>query len=145
DIQLDDHAVFLGRWQELLQRTLDGSKDPALQQLRQLTLAWRGRAAVDSVDYRLVRAFRDQVGMAVLAPFAARVKQQHPDFSWPGQNSAEAAVWMLIRQQPAWLLDPKYADWHALLVDAARKVARDLGRQPGGQAGCCRISIHTAA
>src|SRR6185312_8195412 len=75
DIQLDDHAVFLGRWQELLQRTLDGSKDPALQQLRQLTLAWRGRAAVESVDYRLVRAFRDQVGMAVLAPFAARVKQ----------------------------------------------------------------------
>ena len=134
DIQLDDHAVFLGRWQELLQRTLDGSKDPALQQLRQLTLAWRGRAAVDSVDYRLVRAFRDQVGMAVLAPFAARVKQQHPDFSWPGQNSAEAAVWMLIRQQPAWLLDPKYADWHALLVDAARKVTDELGQQPGGLA-----------
>jgi len=134
DIQLDDHAVFLGRWQELLQRSLDGSKDPALQQLRQLTHAWRGRAAVDSVDYRLVRAFRDQVGMAVLAPFAARVKQQHPDFSWPGQNSAEGAVWMLIRQQPAWLLDPKYTDWHALLVDAARKVARDLGRQPGGLA-----------
>ncbi|OOG52747.1 penicillin acylase family protein [Rhodanobacter sp. B05] len=134
DIQLDDHAVFLARWQELLQQTLDGSKDPTLQQLRQLTQAWRGRAAIDSVDYRLVRAFRDQVGIAVLAPFAARVKQQHPDFSWPGQNSAEAAVWMLIRQQPAWLLDPKYADWHALLVDAARKVTGELGQQPGGLA-----------
>lgn len=134
DIQLDDRAVFLGRWQQLLQRTLADSKDPALQQLRHLTHAWRGRAAVDSVDYRLVRDFRNEVSMAVLAPFAARVKQQYPDFSWPGQNSAEAAVWMLVRQQPAWLLDPKYPDWHALLVDAARQVTRKLGQQPGGLA-----------
>ncbi|HZX71440.1 MAG TPA: penicillin acylase family protein, partial [Rhodanobacter sp.] len=134
DIQLDDRAVFLGRWQQLLQRTLADSKDPALQQMRQLTHAWRGRAAVDSVDYRLVRAFRNEVGMAVLTPFAARVKQRHPDFSWPGQNSAEAAVWMLIQQQPRWLLDPKYADWHALLVDAARQAADKLGAQRGGLA-----------
>lgn len=134
DIQLDDRAVFLSRWQQLLQRTLADSKDPALMQLRELTQAWRGHAATDSVDYRLVRAFRDQVGMAVLAPFAARVKQRHADFSWPGQNSAEAAVWMLLRQQPAWLLDPKYPDWHALLIDAAGQVAHRLGRQPGGLA-----------
>ncbi len=134
DIQLDDRAVFLTRWQQLLQRTLADNKDPALQQLRQLTHVWRGHAAVDSVDYRLVRAFRNQVSMAVLAPFAARIRQQHPDFSWPDQNSAEAAVWTLIRQQPAWLLDPKYANWHALLVDAARKVVHDLGQRPGGLA-----------
>ena len=134
DIQLDDRAVFLGRWQELLQRTLAGSKDPTLQQMRQLTHAWRERAAVDSVDYRLVRAFRNEVSMAVLAPFAARVRQQYPDFSWPGQNSAEAAVWMLIQQQPAWLLDPKYANWHALLTAAARRVADKLGAQRGGLA-----------
>ncbi|HEV7122612.1 MAG TPA: penicillin acylase family protein, partial [Rhodanobacter sp.] len=134
DIQLDDRAVFLGRWQQLLQRTLADSAVPALQQMRQLTRAWRGRASIDSVDYRLVRAFRTAVGMAVLTPFAARIKQQHPDFSWPSQNSAEAAVWMLIQQQPAWLLDPKYVDWHALLVDAARKVTGELGQQPGGLA-----------
>ncbi|TAM02018.1 MAG: penicillin acylase family protein [Rhodanobacter sp.] len=134
DIQLDDRAMFLLRWQQLLQRTLANSKAPALEQLRQLTHAWRGRAAVDSVDYRLVRAFRNQVSEAVLAPFAARVKQQHADFSWPAHNSAEAAVWMMIRQQPAWLLDSKYANWHALLTDAASQVAHKLGQQPGGLA-----------
>ncbi len=134
DIQLDDRAVFLDRWQQLLQSALAGSKDPALQQLRQLTHVWRGRAAADSVDYRLVRAFRNQVSEAVLAPFAARVKQQHADFGWPAQNSAEAAVWMLIHQQPAWLLDPQYANWHALLTDAARRVAGKLGQRPGGLA-----------
>ncbi|MEO8779283.1 MAG: penicillin acylase family protein [Rhodanobacter sp.] len=134
DIQLDDRAVFLGRWQELLQRTLAGSNDPTLQLMRQLTHDWRGRAAVDSVDYRLVRAFRNEVSMAVLSPFAARVKQRYPDFRWPGQNSAEAAVWMLIQQQPAWLLDPKFANWRALLTAAARRVADQLGAQRGGLA-----------
>lgn len=134
DIQLDDRALLLTRWQKLLQRTLADSTAPSLQQLRQLTKSWRGRAAVDSVDYRLVRAFRTQVAATVFAPFAARVKQRYPDFSWPGENSAEAAVWMLVRAQPANLLDPKYRDWHALLLDAAQHVADDLGKQPGGLA-----------
>jgi penicillin amidase len=134
DIQLDNRAVFLTRWQRLLQSTLADSTDPSLQQLRQLTASWRGRAAIDSVDYRLVRAFRTQVSEAALAPFAARVKQHYPDFSWPGENSAEAAVWAMIRQQPAQLLDPKYSDWHALLVAAAKQVASELGQLPGGLA-----------
>ena len=132
DIQLDDRALFLSRWQRLLQDTLAGSKQPTLQSLRQLTAHWRNRAAVDSVDYRLVRAFRSAVSEAVLAPFAARVKQRQPDFSWPAESSAEAAVWALLRRQPPQLLDPKYPSWHALLVDAASQVVSELGQQPGG-------------
>jgi penicillin amidase len=134
DIQLDDHALFLTRWQALLQRTLADSHDPLLQQMSRLTRHWRGRAAVDSVDYRLVRAFRTQVSQAVLAPFVARVKQRHADFRWPGEHSPEAAVWMLIHARPDWLLDPKYPDWPALLTDSALQVARQLDRQPGGLA-----------
>ncbi|TAM57434.1 MAG: penicillin acylase family protein [Rhodanobacter sp.] len=132
DIQLDNRAVLLTRWQQLLHRTLAGSRDPALQQLNQLTTPWHDRAAVDSVDYRLVRAFRNQVTEAVLAPFVARVRQRYGDFAWPDQNSAEAAVWMLTQAQPAYLLDPRYRNWHALLLDAARKVVDTLGRQSGG-------------
>ncbi len=134
DIQLDNRAVLLTRWQRLLQQTLAGSQEPALLQLRELTGTWHDRAAVDSVDYRLVRAFRTRVSEAVLAPLAAPVKQRYEDFSWPGQNSAEGAVWAMIRQQPTQLLDPKYAHWHDLLVDAARQVASELGQQPGGLA-----------
>jgi penicillin amidase len=134
DIQLDDRAVFLSRWQHLLQDTLAGTREPALRQLRELTAAWRNRADPDSVDYRLVRAFRQEVHDAVLAPFAARVKAKYPDFAWPGLGAPEAAVWMLVQQQPMNLLDPKYADWHALLLDAARRVAGTLGKQPGGLA-----------
>ncbi|MFC5435611.1 penicillin acylase family protein [Rhodanobacter umsongensis] len=132
DIQLDDRALLLTGWQQLLQNTLADSKDPALDQLRELSLAWRGRATVDSVDYRLVRAFRSGVSEAVLAPFAAAVRQRHGDFGWPAESGAESAVWTLIHAKPAHLLNPKYASWNALLLDAARKVASELGRQPGG-------------
>ncbi len=134
DIQLDNRALLLTRWQQLLQQTLVDSKTPVLQQLRQLTQSWRGRAAVDSVDYRLVREFRSRVSALVLAPFVAQVNQRFADFSWPAESSAEAAVWELIRAQPPQLLDPKYADWHALLTDAASQVATELGQQPGGLA-----------
>jgi penicillin G amidase len=134
DIQLDNRALLLTPWQGLLQQTLAGNTEPALQQLRRLTRAWQGRATVDSVDYRLVRAFRTRVSEAALAPFAARVRRRFADFSWPDQSNAEAAVWMMVRDQPANLLDPRYPDWHALLVASARQVANELGRQPGGLA-----------
>jgi penicillin amidase len=135
DIQLDDRAAFLTPWQRLLQDTLAGAHDPALRQMRELTAHWRNRAAPDSVDYRLVRAFRDEVHRLVLAPFVARVKARHPGFAWPsGGGNAEAAVWALLRDQPAWLLDPRYGAWSALLQDAARRVAASLGAQRGGLA-----------
>ncbi|PWK91994.1 penicillin acylase family protein [Fulvimonas soli] len=132
DVQLDNRAPFLLRWQRLLQDTLAGANDPALQQLRQLTAAWRNRAAPDGVDYRLVRAFRANVHAAVLAPFVARAKARFADFAWPRGADPEAAVWTLLRDRPAWLLDPKYQDWNALLLAAARQVVDELGSQPGG-------------
>ncbi|HUA81277.1 MAG TPA: penicillin acylase family protein [Dyella sp.] len=134
DIQLDDHAVFLTRWQHLLQTTLADTHDPSLVQMRQLTAAWRGVAEPDSVDYRLVHDFRNEVHKLVLAPFAAQVQQRFPEFTWPGPANQEAAVWMMIQQQPANLLDPAYHDWHALLVQAAQNVAGKLSKQAGGLA-----------
>ena len=132
DIQLDDRAAFLTRWQRLLQTTLADSTDPALQDLRKLSSTWRERAATDSVDYRLVRAFRTEVATAVLAPFVLQVKARHADFTWPSGGNTEAAVWMLVHSQPAHLLDPQYPNWHALLVASAKRVVATLGAQSGG-------------
>ncbi|MBE1161649.1 penicillin acylase family protein [Dyella acidiphila] len=134
DIQLDNHALFLTRWQQLLQQTLANVDDPALNSLRQLTAAWRNEAAPDSVDYRLVHAFREEVHKLVLAPFAAQIQRRFPDFEWPGPGNQEAAVWAMVQQQPANLLDPRYHDWRALLLQAAHNVADTLGQQPGGLA-----------
>jgi penicillin amidase len=102
--------------------------------MRQLTTNWRNEAAADSVDYRLVHAFRDEVHKLALAPFTAQIQQRFPNFDWPGPGNQEAAVWAMIQQQPANLLDPSYHDWHALLLQAAQNVADTLGKQPGGLA-----------
>jgi len=134
DVQLDNRAVLLTRWQRLLQDTLAGTHDPQLEQLRQLTATWIGRAAPDSVDYRLVRAFRDKVTTDVLTPFVALIRQKHKDFNWPESVDTEAAVWTLLRERPAHLLDAKYDNWIALLTDAAHQVVNELGAQPGGLA-----------
>ncbi|UGB37405.1 penicillin acylase family protein [Frateuria soli] len=135
DIQLDDRAIFLTPWQRLLQDTLAGTHDATLTPLRERTARWGNRASPDSVDYRLVRAFRWEVHRRALAPFVARVKARYPRFAWPsGGGNGEAAVWSLLRNQPAWLLDPRYPDWNALLRAAATHVASTLGKQPGGLA-----------
>lgn len=144
DVQLDYRALLLTRWQRLLQDSLAKSSDPDLDPLKLLTAQWSGRAAPDSVDYRLVRAFRDAVHEAVLAPFAARAKQRFADFEWP-RGSAEAAVWALLRERPTQWLDPRYRDWDALLLAAAHKVVDQLGGQPGGLAARTWGELNRAA
>jgi len=133
DIQLDDRAVFLARWQKLLLSVL-AAPDPALDPLKPFVGHWQARAATDSVGYRIVRMFRDQVRENVLAPFAARAAAKWQDFAWP-TAVGEYAAWTLVTRKPAWLLDPKYKDWHALLVDSAHQVADELAQLPGPLAG----------
>ncbi|MCP5093838.1 MAG: penicillin acylase family protein, partial [Gammaproteobacteria bacterium] len=63
-IQLDDRALFLARWRILLLKLLDddATRDhPARAEYRRLVSSWVPRASVDSVGYRLVRAFRTDV------------------------------------------------------------------------------------
>ena len=131
-IQTDDRAVFLTRWQGLLQETLEKHNDGSLDALRKLTSTWGGRADTDSVDYRLVRAFRQNVREAVLAPFIARTKARFPDFQWPRAAVAEAAIWRMLHDRPMNLLDPRWKNWDDLLLAMARKTADDLGALPGG-------------
>ena len=134
DIQLDDRAVFLERWHLLLREVLAAMPEQQLGELRAQTATWTGRAAIDSVDYRLVRAFRMQVIDAVMAPFEDIAKQKFPDFVLPSAQGYEAAVWAMIEARPLHLLDRRHADWQALLRGAAERVDAELGALPGGLA-----------
>ncbi|HEX7368901.1 MAG TPA: penicillin acylase family protein [Rhodanobacteraceae bacterium] len=134
DIQLDDRALFLARWQKLLLSVLDASRDPKLRALKPYVADWQARAATDSVGYRIVRLFHERVRENVLAPFAARAAAKWKDFTWPSPEVGEYAAWTLVTQQPAWLLDPKYKDWKALLMDSASEVADTLAALPGSLA-----------
>jgi penicillin amidase len=131
NVQLDNRALFLARWQKLLLDVLATTRDPKLVALKPFVENWQARAASDSVGYRIVRKFHDQVRDDALALFAALAKKKGKDFEWPSAELGEYAVWTMVTQKPAWLLDPRYKDWNALLLHSAGEVADDLAKIPG--------------
>ncbi|HJU37926.1 MAG TPA: penicillin acylase family protein, partial [Tahibacter sp.] len=134
-IQLDDRALFLEHWKDLLALELNRApRSPWHERLKDALADWKGRASVDSVSYRFVRAWRDEVIDTVLDGFAAKVRAKFPDFALPKMAQAEHAVWQLVQQRPPYLLPPGYADWDALLVACAERAGTNLDHQPGGLA-----------
>ncbi len=164
DVQLDNRALFLARWQKLLLNVL-ATCDPRsphvpasagtsalkmgpgsahvpvlagtrtscrrLRAMKPYVQQWQARAAADSVGYRIVRMFHDRARENALAPFAALAKKNSADFDWPSCEVGEYAVWTMITQKPVWLLDSKYGDWNALLLQSAAEVADELAKIPG--------------
>lgn len=129
DIQLDNRAVFLDRWQKLALETLDDAilrSDPGLREAKSFIAHWGGKAAVDSVGFRLVKAFRVAVADRVFAPLIAPVLRMDPKFRYGRVWQSEGPLWALLSTQPAHLLDPRYAEWKALRADSIRAVVKDL-------------------
>lgn len=130
-IQLDDRALFLERWQQLLLRVLTSevtANHASREALRAAVESWEGRAAVDSTSYRLVHAFRQHTGNLVFTPIFASCVRREPVFNWR-LFRYEEPLWQLLHQQPEHLLNPQFADWKELLVAAADAVLADLKRE----------------
>jgi len=130
-IQLDDRALFLQRWWELLQ---DEAKrlpaDSAVKALADAGKRWEGVASVDSVSYRLVRAWRLAVHARIADGLTAPAQAaQGEDFVMPDLPQLEGVVWPLLEQRPAHLLSRRYKTWDALLEEAAKEVRDDLADQ----------------
>ena len=126
EVQLDNSALFLDRWRALLLTTLDGAdaKSPvdraaSRAEFRRLVDAtWTGKASPDSVAYRLVRTFRTEVVRSVLTFVTSPARAQDPSFDYSRSMRTEGPVWALVSQKPMHLLDPRFASWEALLLDA---------------------------
>jgi penicillin amidase len=120
-IQLDDRALFLARWRDLLLRELTPEAvkgHPQRAELRRLvTTTWTGRASIDSVAYRAARAFRSQVRDRVFnllthqegTPEVVRVRPS---------PQLEGSLWRLVTERPVHLLDPLFPSWDAELLAA---------------------------
>ncbi|MBX9917547.1 MAG: penicillin acylase family protein [Nitrosomonas sp.] len=132
-IQLDYRALLLTRWHQLLQATLDTADDAtSWTPLMKTALAgWNEQAAVDSVAYRIVRAYRYEVMKIVLNGFAAPVRQHHENFELPRLSQTESILRQLIEHQPQHLLPAPYKTWDELLYRCAQTIAAQL-QQDGG-------------
>ncbi|MDE2196113.1 MAG: penicillin acylase family protein [Gammaproteobacteria bacterium] len=134
-IELDDRAVFLGRWRSLLLRLLDAdnlAKHPRRAGFRHYIEDWGGRAAVDSVGYRLVRTFRLQVEQTVFSALLAPCRKVDPRCGFRQLSQREGPLWALVTQQPVNLLDPEYASWDDLLLAAVDQVNDGLWQAQTG-------------
>ncbi len=118
-IQLDDRAVFLKRWRNLLLRVLTDEivrQDKRRRLFRDLVRQWGGHASTDSVGYRLVRGFRLLLAQAVFG-FATRdLKKRDPQFDFNAFINWESALWRLVSEQPLHWLNPQYGSWQEQMV-----------------------------
>ncbi len=118
-IQLDDRALFLARWRDLLLRTLAPEAvkgHPKRAELRRLVLTtWTGRASIDSVAYRAARTFRGLVRDRV---FNLLTRQEGLPESLRLRPSPqlEGGLWRLVTERPVHLLDPRFPSWDAELL-----------------------------
>ncbi|PPE73494.1 penicillin acylase family protein [Solimonas fluminis] len=126
-IQLDDRALFLSRWQALLLRSLEGLEqagqgDPAaLAAVRD----WGGHAATGSVGYRMVRQFHDTVSQRVFDALTAAVRKADPSFKRIYLRQFERPLLQIVEGDAPHLIDPQYASAEAFLQAVAAEVVAD--------------------
>lgn len=138
-IQLDDRALFLVRWRDLLLDLLDARTIADSQmraRARELVQGWSGRAAPDDAGYRIVREFRLHVRKDVFDWFTAAARTKHPEMRFGPTPQFEGSLWRLVTQRPEHLLDPRFASWEQALLSSLDRALTKLERTCGELASC---------
>jgi len=120
-IQLDDRALFLSRWQELALQILDSEavkNNSDRIEARRLVESWGGRATIDSVGYRIVRAFRITLIDRIIGGLTQACSDTDPDFRIRHLGQIEDGLWQLINERPEHLLPPNTESWQTLLLES---------------------------
>jgi penicillin amidase len=132
-IGLDDRAVFLGAWRERAIAALDPAaiKDQSrrAEALKMLKESWSGRASVDSVGYRITRAYMYALYDILYDGANGELVKLDPKANMAAVSSRwPVVIARLLDQQPAAWLPPQYASWQALQLAALDRVLDDLTR-----------------
>jgi penicillin amidase len=147
-LQLDDRALFLARWNTLLRETVAPMSAAHWKEIADVAATWNGHASVDSAAYRLTRAFRLEVMTRVRDGLTGPARVALGDrFVMPDLPQLEGVVWPLLQQRPAHLLPPDHASWEDLLAESAMAAAASvrgelpgpLGERTWGEANTSRI------
>jgi penicillin amidase len=112
--QLDDRALFLKRWRDLLVRLQDEAYFTGHQTRRaalKIVEGWSGRASADDAGYRIVRAFRAAMQEDIYRDLIAAAQTKYPDAKFKPSARFEDTLWRIITSQPPNLLNPKYERW----------------------------------
>ncbi len=119
-IQLDDRALVQQAWRDLLVDVLRrADNDGRRAQLLDVLERWDGRAATQSVGYRLAREFRRQTRETLLSDIVFGCGTATAPFELRRLYQTEGAVWRLVTERPAHLLPDEFASWDAFLLEMA--------------------------
>lgn len=129
NIQVDDRALFLVRWRDLVLEILDDRAlrdHPLRAEARTLIEDWSGRAMAEDVGYRIVRTIRLQLRKDVFDSLTATARAKYPETKFLPSAQFEGPLWQIITQRPVHMLDPRAASWEAALLDSIDKALREL-------------------
>jgi penicillin amidase len=128
-LQIDDRALFLTRWRDLLLELIEGpsKNDTRYREAIDIVRAWSSRALAQDAGYRIVRAFRNQVRADVFGSLTAGIDAQGVELTPSPQF--EGPLWRLVTERPVHLLDPQYASWDAALLKSLEVALEDLREQ----------------
>lgn len=129
-IQLDDRALFLDRWRDLLLQALSPAAlqgHPTRAELRKLVeTTWTGRASVDSAAYRAVRLFHNLLEDQVFASLTGQGDVPEEDRFEPTEQFG-GTLWRIVTERPMNLLDPRYPSWDQEILAAVDAVLDRFG------------------
>lgn len=127
-LQLDDRALFLQRWRDLLLAELTPravATDPRRSEFRRLVESWGGHAAVNSAGYRMVRRFRMTLARQVFEPLTAVCRKTDPEFDYLEIfDQMEGPLWRLVAERPLHLLRTEHRSWTEQILAAVDEVVR---------------------
>jgi penicillin G amidase len=148
-IQLDERALFLARWRDLLLALLDSDAiqgSAARTALREQVTSWNPSASIDAVGYLHVRTFHEVLARRVFDALTLPTRDADPDAKLRVPRQFEEAVWELVTVQPAHLLDPRFTSWREFMLDVVdESMARVAEDCPDMEAGSCRWGEVNAA
>ena len=134
-IHLDDRAVFVQHWQPVALRAADAAQVPAAT--RALLAAPFTEASVDSVSYRLVRAFHRELSKQTYVALTAAAQATLPALEFKVPPEFEGALWQLVSAPAGTLPAPGGKSWDAFLGAVLKDALQEAEHDCGGQlAGC---------
>ena len=150
---LDDRALYLAPWRDRALQALAGDADPANRAKRDefkrlLETTWSGRASIDSVGYRLTRAFVAGLYGRLFGSVDETMKEIEKRAGFARASSRwPAVIARLLDEKPPGWLPPGHADWKALqlaaiddAIAAVEKEGAPLAEATWGKRNTLRIA-----
>ncbi len=121
-IQLDDRAIFWDRWQKQLLNVLKKTDDNDLSSFTKDVENWGGRAAIESVGFRLVKNYRKAVFERMMGHLTAPCVEKFPSCNYKtATHQMDSPLWRLVDQRPdGWLPSEFEGNWQNFFEDMAR-------------------------